>query len=149
MAAVLLRDHLSPAARELAAHQTASMAKLLLALCLLWLVVVNENLHVSLSSDRLRRFPLDVRSLLALRLYSLFMSPIAWLAALVSLRGLSPMLSAAHPLLGILAALCVFALAIGVGVSVSHAAGIAGPGRRLFAGVASVAAVAVVFSLAT
>ena len=149
MAAVVLRDHLSPAARELAVHQTASMDRLLLVLCLLWLLVVNENLHVSLSSDRLRRFPLDVRSLLALRLFSLFMSPITWLAALVSLRALSPMLSAAHPLLGILAALCVCALAIGVGVSVSHTAGIACPGSRLLVGVASFAAVALVFALAT
>ena len=149
MAAVVLRDHLSPAARELAVHQTASMDRLLLVLCLLWLLVVNENLHVSLSGDRLRRFPLDVRSLLALRLFSLFMSPITWLAALVSLRALSPMLSAAHPLLGMLATLCVCALAIGVGVSVSHAAGIARPGRRLLVGVASFAAVAVVFALVT
>jgi hypothetical protein len=149
MAAVVLRDHGSRAAGELAARQTASMDRLLLALCLLWLVVVNENLHVSLSSDRLRRFPLDVHSLLALRLYSLFMSPITWLAALVSLPGLSPMLSAAHPLLGMLAALCVFALAIGAGVSVSHAAGIARSRRRLLVGAASFAAVAVVFALAT
>jgi hypothetical protein len=148
-AAVALRDHLSRAARELAAHGTASMDRLLLALSLLWLVVVNENLHVSLTSDRLRRFPLDVQALLKLRLLSLLMSPIAWLAALVSLHALSPMSSAAHPLLGILAALCVFALAIGVGVSVSHAAGIARPRRRLLVGLASFAAVAVVFALAT
>jgi len=149
MAAVALRDHLSEAARELAAHQTASMDRLLLALSLLWLVVVNENLHVSLNSDRLRRFPLDIRSLLALRLFSLFMSPISWLAVLVSLRALSPMLSAAHPLLGSLAALCVCELAIGVGVSVSHAADIARSSRRLLVGLASFAAVAVVFALAT
>ena len=52
MAAVLLRDHLSPAARELAAHQTASMDRLLLVLCLLWLLVVNENASQSMNGDR-------------------------------------------------------------------------------------------------
>ena len=97
MTAVALPDSLSRAAGELAAGQTASMDRLLLVLCLLWLVVLGEDLNVSLSSDRLRRFPLDVRSLLALRLLSLFLSPIAWLATIVSLLGLSPLLSARHP----------------------------------------------------
>ena len=148
MTAVALPDSLSRAARELAAGQTASMDKLLLVLWLLWLVVVNEDLNVSLSSDRLRRFPLDVRSLLALRLFSLFLSPIAWLATIVSLIVLSPLLSAAHPLLGILAALCFFALTIGVGMSVSQAPGIARWRRRLLVGVAALGAVAVAFALA-
>ena len=97
MTAVALPDSLSRAAGELAAGQTASMDRLLLVLCLLWLVVLGEDLNVSLSSDRLRRFPLDVRSLLALKLSSLFLSPIAWLATIVSLLGLSPLLSARHP----------------------------------------------------
>jgi hypothetical protein len=132
--AVALPDRLSRAAGELAAGQTASMDTLLLVLCLLWLVVLGEDLHVSVSSDRLRRFPLDVRSLLALRLSSIFLSPIAWLATIVSLLGLSPLLSARHPLLGILAALFFFALTIGVGVSVSHLLDIARRRRgRLFA----------------
>jgi hypothetical protein len=60
-------------------------------------VVLGEDLHVSLSSDRLRRFPLDERSLLALRSLSLFLSPIVWLATIVSLVALSPLLRARHP----------------------------------------------------
>ena len=64
------------------------MDRLLLVLCLLWLVVLGENLHVSLSNERLRRFPTPVRSLLALKLSSLFLSPSVWLATIVSLLGL-------------------------------------------------------------
>ena len=142
MTAVALPDSLSRAAGELAAGQTASMDRLLLVLCLLWLVVLGEDLNVSLSSDRLRRFPLDVRSLLALRLFSLFLSPIAWLATIVSLIGLSPLLSAPHPLLGSLAAFFFFALTIGVGMSVSQPLGIA-RWRRLLVAVAALGAVAV------
>jgi hypothetical protein len=144
---VALPDSLSRAAGELAAGQTASMDTLLLALCLLWLAVPGEDLNVSLSSDRLRRFPLDVRSLLALRLLSLFLSPIAWLATIVSLLGLSPLLSAPHPVLGGLAALVFCALAIGVGVSVSQSAAIARWRRRLLVPVAAFGVVAAPFAL--
>jgi hypothetical protein len=123
------------------------MDRLLLVLCLLWLVVSGEDLNVSLSSERLRRFPLDVGSLLALRLLSLFLSPIAWLATIVSLLGLSPLLSARHPVLGGLAALFFFALAIGVGTSVSQLLGIARWRRRLLGTAAALGAVAVAFAL--
>jgi hypothetical protein len=119
VAAVALPGRLSQAARELAAGRTASMDRLLLLLCLLWLAVLSEDLNVSLSSERLRRFPVDVRSLLTLRLFSIFLSPVAWLATVVSLLALSPLLFAPHPLLGILEALCVYALTIGIGMSVA------------------------------
>ena len=114
-----LPDRLSRAARELAAGQTASMGWLLLSLCLLWLMACGEELHVSLSSDRLRRFPIDRRSLFALSLLSRFLSPIAWLATIVTLIGLSPLLSARHPLPAIAGALFLVALAISFGTSVS------------------------------
>jgi hypothetical protein len=143
--AVTLPDTLSRAADELAAGQTAFMNMLLLALCLVWLVALGEDLNVSLSSDRLRRFPVDVRSLLALRLSSLFLSPIVWLATVVSLLGLSPLLSAPHPLLGSLAALFFFALTIGVGMSVSQPVGIAPWRRWLHVAVAALGAVAMTF----
>jgi hypothetical protein len=149
MTAVALPDSLSRAAGELAAGQTASMDRLLLVLCLLWLVVLGEDLNVSLSSDRLRRFPLDVRSLLALKLSSLFLSPIAWLATIVSLLGLSPLLSARHPLLGILAALFFFALTIGVRVSVSQLLDIARRRRRRRVAVAAFGAVVLASGLAS
>jgi len=142
-----LPDSLSRAAGELAVSQTATMDRLLLVLCLLWLVVLSEDLNVSLSSDRLRRFPLDLRSLLELRLLSLFLSPIVWLATIVSLLGLSPLLFAPHPLLGSLAAIFFFTLAIGVGMSVSQALDVARQRRRLLEAVGALGAVAVALAL--
>jgi hypothetical protein len=146
--AAALPGGLSKAAGELAAGQTTSMDRLFLVLGLLWLVVLGEDLHVSLSSDRLRRFPLDERSLLALRLLSLFLSPIVWLATIVSLVALSPLLRARHPLLGSLAALFFFALTIGVGMIVSQPLGIARWRQRLLVGVAALGAAVVAIALA-
>jgi hypothetical protein len=123
------------------------MDGLLLVLCLAWLVVLGEDLHVSLSSDRLRRFPLDVRSLLELRLFSVLLSPIVWLATIVSLLGLSPLLSAPHPWLGVLAAFFFFALTIGVGMSVSQPLGIALQRTRLLGAGVALGAVAAAFAL--
>ena len=74
------------------------MDRLLLVLCLLWLVVLGEDLNVSLSNDRLRRFPISVRSLLALKLSSLFLPPPVWLVTSVSAAWpLSPSLCAPSP----------------------------------------------------
>src|SRR5512132_4118555 len=120
MAAGALPERLSRAAGELSAGQTASMDRLLLVLCLLWVFVLGEDLHVSLTGVRLRRFPVDARSLLALRFSSLFLSPIVWLATIVSLLGLLPLLTARHALLGSLAALVLFALTIGIRITVSQ-----------------------------
>ena len=130
MTALSLPAALSRAAGELAAGETTSMRRLLLGLCLMWLFVLGEDLNVSLSSDRLRRFPVDARSLLTLKLLSRFLSPLAWMATIVSLVGLSPLLSARHPLLGILSALFVLALTIGVGMVVSQTFGRWRWGRR-------------------
>jgi hypothetical protein len=148
IAVVALPDRLARAAGELAAGRTASMDRLLLVVCLLWLLVPGEHLNVSLTSDRLRRFPLDVRSLLALRLFSLFLSPIAWLATIVSLLSLTPLLSAPHPLPGTVAAFLLYTLTTAVGLSVSRPGGIARWRTRLAASVA-LAGVAAAFALAS
>jgi hypothetical protein len=147
MAAVALPDTLSRASRELAAGQTASMDRLLLALGLLWFVVLGENLNVSVTSDRLRRFPVGARSLLALRLVSVFLSPIAWLAAIGSMLALAPLLSSRHPLLGGVAAVWFLGLTIGVGLSVSALVSTARWGKGTRAAAAALGVVAVALGL--
>jgi hypothetical protein len=146
--AAVLSDSLSRAAGELASGQTASMNRLLLLPCLLWLVALGEDLNVSLSSDRLRRFPVDRRSLLALRLLSISLSPVAWLATIVSLSALLPLLRAPHPFLGFVAALLFFALTIGAGMGVSQRCGVAHCKRRVVVAVAALGALAVPWLLA-
>jgi hypothetical protein len=80
-------------------------------------------------------------------LSSVFLSPIAWLASIVSLIALSPLLSAPHPLLGVLSAFLFFALSIGVGMSVSQRLDIARRRSRLLDAGVALGAVAVAFAL--
>jgi hypothetical protein len=147
MTAVALPRILLNAADDLAEGRTASMDRLLLGLCLLWLIVLGEDLHVSLSTDRLRRFPLDARALLALRLFSIVLSPLAWLAAILTLIGLSPLLSARHPLLGGIAALFLCALTIGVGVGAPHLVRTISGKKKSVVGMAAFSAVAMAFAV--
>lgn len=117
---VKLPPSLSSAAQALAARETASMNDVLAGMCLLWLFVVAEDPNVSLSSRRLLRFPLDVRTLLKARILSLFCSPVVLMISFGSLLTLLPLIAAGHPLLGSLAALMLFAMTACVGMSVSQ-----------------------------
>ena len=116
----LLPARLSQAARELRAGQTTSMEAVLLIVCLVWLVVLLEPPTFSMSSRQLLRFPLNVRSLIAVRVLSLFCSPVALLALVGSVASLVPFLSAPNPALGIVAAVLLFAVVLGSAMSVSH-----------------------------
>jgi hypothetical protein len=127
----VLPPRLSRAARELAAGQTGSMDAVLWVFCMLWLVVLSEDASVSLTSGDLLRFPIDVDSLLRVRILSLLCSPVALLIALGSLLSLWPFFSARHPMLGGVSALLLFALAFGLGLSVAHLLSVAELRRKL------------------
>ncbi len=116
----LLPARLSRAARELSAGQTTSMEAVLLIVGLVWLVVLLEPPTFSMSSRHLLRFPLNVRSLIAVRVLSPFCSPVALLALVGSVASLVPFLSAPNPALGIVAAVLLFAVVLGSAMSVSH-----------------------------
>ena len=107
---------LSRASGELAAGQTASTHQLLIAACLLWLLVLGE-VQDGLTSARLRRFPLAVRELIAIRILSLWLSPLVWMVTVASILILAPFRAAPHPLLGILCAGLLYAVTIGVGMN--------------------------------
>lgn len=110
---------LSAASKALAAGQTMSTQQVLIGLCLVWLAVLAEGRDHRLTSEFLRRFPLDVSSLIAIRVLSLWLSPIVWMATMASLLSLIPFLSARHPLLGMLATLFLYAITVGLGMSAS------------------------------
>jgi hypothetical protein len=132
----ILPPRLSRAAQELAAGQTTSMDAVLCAFCALWLFVLIEDASFSLSSRHLRIYPIDVRRLLAVRVLSLLCSPVAILTALGSLVSLWPFVSAQHTVLGGAAALLLFALALGLGLTVSHMLSAAELRKQLLAAVA-------------
>ena len=122
---VVLPPRLSQAAHDLAAGRTTSTEAMLWVFCALWLVVLVEDTTVSLTSRHLLTFPIDVTSLLGVRVLSLFCSPVALLIALGSLISLWPFLFARHTALGGIAALWLFALALGLGMSASHVLSVA------------------------
>jgi len=116
----ILPAALTRAATELAAGQTTSMDAVLWSFCALWLVVLVEDASVSLTSRHLRAFPLEVGQLLAVRMLSVFCSPVAMMVALGSLISLWPFFLARHTVLGIMAALLLFATALAFALSVSQ-----------------------------
>jgi hypothetical protein len=133
---VILPPRLSRAAHDLAAGQTTSTEAVLWVFCALWLFVVVEDVSVSLTSRHLLTFPIDLGSLLGIRVLSFFCSPVALLIALGSLISLWPFLFARHTVLGGIAALWLFALALGLGMSVSQALSVAEFRRKLLVPVA-------------
>jgi hypothetical protein len=133
---VILPPWLSRASHQLAAGQTTVMEAVLWVFCGLWLLVPAEDASVSLASRRLLTFPIDVGSLLGVRVLSLFCSPVTVLIALGSLMSLWPFFSARHPVLGGAGALLLFALAFGLGMTVSLMLSVAGLRRKLLAAVA-------------
>ena len=132
----ILPARLSRAAQELATGQTTSMDAVLCAFCALWLFVLIEDTSFSLSSRHLRIYPIDVCRLLAVRVLSLFCSPVTMLTAFGSLVSLWPFVSARHTVLGGAAALLLFALALGLGLTVSHMLSAAELRKKLLAAVA-------------
>lgn len=139
--AVILPPRLVRAAQELASGQTTSMDVVLWTLCALWLFVLVEDAGVSLTSRHLRMFPIDLGRLLAIRILSVFCSPVALLVALGSAISLSPLLFAPHPVLAVPAALLLYAMAFGFAVSMSHIVAVAELRRQLIALVAVVSIV--------
>jgi len=137
----ILPASLSRAAQELAAGQTTSMDAVLWTFCGLWLFVLVEDASVSLTSRHLRTFPIDVGRLLIVRILSIFCSPVAVLIALGSVISLWPFLFARQTVLGGAAALLLFALALGSGMSVSHLLGVPELRRKLLAPVAVISTV--------
>ena len=145
---VVLPPRLSQAAHDLAAGQTTSMEAVLWVFCALWLFVVAEDANVSLTSRHLLTFPIDVGSLLGVKTLSLFCSPVALLIALGSLISLWPFFFARHTVLGGIAALWLFALALGLGMSVSQILSIAELRRTLLVPVAMLSVALGVFFFA-
>jgi hypothetical protein len=137
----ILPARMSRAAQELSAGQTTAMDEVLWTLCVLWLVVLVEDASVSLTSRHLRTFPLDVRRLLAVRILSVFCSPVALLVALGSAISLWPFLFARQTVLGAVAALLLYALALGAAMTTSHLLGMLAFRGRLFLPVAAISVV--------
>jgi len=129
----ILPERLSRAAQELSAGQTTSMDGVLWTFGVLWLFVLVEDANVSLTTRHLRTFPIDTRRLLFVRILSVFCSPVALLIACGSVFSLWPLLFARQTILGTIAALLLFALALVSAMCASTVLSVAEWRRRLLA----------------
>ena len=121
----VLPERLSRAAQDLSAGHTSSMDSVLWTFGLLWVFVLVEDASVSLTSRHLRPFPIGAGRLLAVRVLSIFCSPVALLVAFGSVVSLWPFLVARQAVLGGAAALLLYALALGSALTATHVLAVA------------------------
>jgi hypothetical protein len=137
----ILPERLSSAAQELSAGQTTSMDGVLWTFSVLWLFVLVEDANVSLTTRHLRTFPIDTRRLLLVRMLSVFCSPVALLIACGSVFSLWPLLLARQTILGTIAALLLFALALACAMCASTVLSVARLRRTVLAPMAVISIV--------
>jgi hypothetical protein len=112
---IKLPPALQRAAQDLSTGLTGSSELILLLFAGAWLLLPFEDSNHSFSAKHLLSFPLHLIELLALRILSLFISPLALLVLLGSLLSLIPFSRARHPLPGLASALLFFLLALLLG----------------------------------
>jgi hypothetical protein len=107
-------------AKQLANGQTSRYQTLLTLGFLVWMMPPLAESKRSISSRGLLRFPLSNHELFAIRLGSLFFSPVTWIIGVVSLALLYPLAMAAHPFTGTLALFAFVLVALFSGLTLAH-----------------------------
>src|SRR5215510_10998768 len=100
---IKLPPRLSQAAHDLGLGKPDSMEIIILMFGFAWLYPIFDASNIGITAKNLLRFPLTIRSLLAIRIFSMFISPVSMLLVVGSLMTLFPFLKSRHPLIGIAA----------------------------------------------
>jgi hypothetical protein len=108
------------AAADLTFGRPEGIAQILLLFGFLWLFLLYEDASISLTPTNLSRFPLSLKKLLAVRILSMFISPVVMIIAIGSLLSLLPLLKARNPVLGIAAAILFLSLSVTAWLCLSH-----------------------------
>ncbi|MBO0798387.1 MAG: hypothetical protein J2P31_06150 [Blastocatellia bacterium] len=108
------------AARNLTLGRTELIEGILMLFALAWLFIPHEDANISMTAQNLLRFPLSLNTLLAVRLFSLFFSPLVMIIVIGSLISSLPFLKSRNPVLGIVAAILFLSLAALMGMCLSH-----------------------------
>lgn len=117
LGAIRYFQQLPLAANQLANGETTRYEGLLAVVFLIWLWPVMGETKRSITSSRLVHLPLNTNELFAIRLGSIFCSPLAWIIVAGALTLAYPLAVTEHPFIGI-AALLVF-LQLGLLVSLT------------------------------
>jgi hypothetical protein len=129
------------AANQLARGETTRYEGLLVVVFLIWLLPVMGESKRSITPIRLVHLPLNTNELFAIRLGSVFCSPVAWIIVAGALTLAYPLAFAPHPHIGIVALLVFlqFGLLVSLTVTDLMQSGLA---RKLLFGAVLVASVA-------
>ena len=107
-------------ARQLANGETSRYQALLQVAFLVWMMPALAESKRSISTRGLLRFPLTTYELFAIRLGSLFFSPLTWIISAVSLALVYPISRAEHPLPGMFALFTFLLLGLFSGLTFTH-----------------------------
>jgi hypothetical protein len=121
------------AANDLALGKTAIIDGILLTFSFGWLFLLHEDTNISMAAKNLVKFPLSFNTLLAVRVVSIFFSPVVMIIVIGSLMSLFPLLKSRNPAIGIAAAILFLSLALIAGLCLSHLIRIAAWRRGLLA----------------
>jgi hypothetical protein len=130
---IKLPPQLWQAANELASGKTERIEGILLMFGFGWLFLLHDDLNISITAKNLVRFPLSVNTLLAIRVLSIFISPVVMMIVIGSLISFFPLLKSRSPVMGMAAAILFHSLAAIVWLCLSHLTGIAAWRRGLLA----------------
>jgi hypothetical protein len=133
---IKLPPWLLQAANDLALGKTERIEGILLVFGFGWLFLLHEDSNISITAKNLVRFPLSVNTLLAVRVLSIFISPVVMIIVIGSLMSLFPLLKSRNPVMGIAAAILFHSLAVIVWLCLSHLTEIAAWRRGLLAAAA-------------
>ena len=130
------------AAANLSQGKTAFVEALLAGLFLAWWFPLAGSSQASVATRRELHLPLSLNELFRVRVISLLMPPSSWIVVGASLAILYPLAHAPRPIIGIVAALLLFAMSGLIGLTLSQLISIAS-WRRLLVTVAPMMAGAV------
>ncbi|MCA1575834.1 MAG: hypothetical protein LC794_00560 [Acidobacteria bacterium] len=119
LGAIRYFQQLPLAANQLANGETARYEALLIVVFLVWMLPVMGESKRSITPIRLVHLPLTTTELFAIRLGSIFCSPLAWIIMAGALALAYPLALAAHPFMGIIALLIFLQLGLLVGLTVT------------------------------
>src|SRR5688572_30823149 len=134
-------QQLPVAANQLAKGETTRYEALLTVLFLVWMLPVMGESKRSITPIRLVHLPLNTTELFAIRLGSIFCSPVAWIIMAGALTLAYPLALAPHPFMGIIALFVFLQLGLLVGLTITDLLP-SGLARKLLLGAVLVASAA-------
>lgn len=118
--AVRFFQQLPLAASQLSHGETTRYEALLIAVFVAWMVPVMGESRRSIASRSLLHFPLTSLQLFAIRVGSVFCSPVSWIVFALSLALVYPIAVTAHPFAGFIGLLVFLLLGLFVSLTITH-----------------------------